>query len=236
MKSLIGRKIGMTQVFAEDGTAYPVTVVQVEPNVITAIKTKEKDGYEAVQIGYGAIKASRLNKPKLGLFTKINIDPKSSLHELALDDLSGLAIGQALTVNQFATGDMVDVTGTSKGKGFSGAIKRWHYTISPKSHGASGPHRSQGSMATVGRTNNRVHPGKKMAGHHGAKQITVLNLMVVGVDEARQAILIRGGIPGPNKALVHIRSAIKVQLGQPQIAKPLMTRTSVSVPTEVEGQ
>jgi len=234
MKSLIGKKVGMTQLFAEDGTAYPVTVVEVSPNVITAIKTVEKDGYSAVQIGFGDIKEKRLNKPQLGQFKKANVAAKASLHELELSEIGVLQVGEALTVNQFKPGDIVDVLGVSKGKGYSGAIKRWHFKIGPKGHGASGPHRSQGSMATVGRTNNRVHPGKKMAGHHGNKQTTVLNLLVVGVDEARNALLIRGGLPGPNKGLLKIRSAIKVQLGQVQVAKPLISRLTKPAAEEAE--
>ena len=234
MKSLIGKKVGMTQLFAEDGTAYPVTVVEVSPNVITAIKTVEKDGYSAVQIGFGDIKEKRLNKPQLGQFKKANVAVKASLHELELSEIGALQVGEALTVNQFKPGDIVDVLGVSKGKGYSGAIKRWHFKIGPKGHGASGPHRSQGSMATVGRTNNRVHPGKKMAGHHGNKQTTVLNLLVVGVDEARNALLIRGGLPGPNKGLLKIRSAIKVQLGQVQVAKPLISRLTKPAAEEAE--
>jgi large subunit ribosomal protein L3 len=236
MKSIIGKKIGMTQVFAEDGTAYPVTVVEVSPNVITAIKSVEKDGYEAVQVGFGDIKEKRLNKPKLGQFKKANVAVKASLHELQFADQSNFKVGDAITVTTFAVGDVVDVIGVSKGKGFSGAIKRWHFKIGPKAHGASGPHRSQGSMATVGRTNNRVHPGKKMAGHHGNKQTTVLNLLVVGVDEARQALLIRGGLPGPNKGLLKIRTAVKVQLGQPLTAKPLITRLPKPAAEQAEGQ
>jgi large subunit ribosomal protein L3 len=234
MKSLIGKKVGMTQLFAEDGTAYPVTVVEVSPNVVTAIKTVEKDGYSAVQVGFGDIKEKRLNKPQLGQFKKVNVAAKASLHELELSEIGSLQVGEALTVNQFKPGDVVDVIGVSKGKGYSGAIKRWHFKIGPKAHGASGPHRSQGSMATVGRTNNRVHPGKKMAGHHGNKQTTVLNLLVVGVDEARNALLIRGGLPGPNKGLLKIRSAIKVQLGQAQVAKPLISRLTQPAAEQAE--
>jgi large subunit ribosomal protein L3 len=236
MKSLIGKKVGMTQVFAEDGTAYPVTVVEVTPNVVTAIKTVEKDGYSAIQIGFGDIKEKRLNKPELGQFKKANVAAKASLHELQLSDASAIQVGDALTVNQFKVGDVVDVIGISKGKGYSGAIKRWHFKIGPKGHGASGPHRSQGSMATVGRTNNRVHPGKKMAGHHGNQQTTVLNLLVVGVDEARNALLIRGGLPGPNKGLLKIRSAVKTQLGQPLVAKPLINRQSQPAAEQAEGK
>ncbi len=224
MKALIGRKMGMTQVFAEDGTTYPVTVVEVLPNTITAIKTKEKDGYVGVQIGYKDIAEKRLNKPALGVYKKINVPAKTQLGELPFTDVSNLKVGDNLDVTVFKNGDIVDVIGTSKGKGFSGTIKRYHNTISPKSHGASYPHRGPGSMATVGRTNNRVHPGKHMAGHHGEKQATIINLLVVGVDKAKNALLVRGGIPGPNLGYVMIRSAIKTQLGQALVAKPLINR------------
>jgi large subunit ribosomal protein L3 len=224
MKALIGRKMGMTQVFAEDGTTYPVTVIEVLPNTITAIKSKEKDGYVSVQIGYKEIVEKRLNKPALGVYKKLNLTPKSHLGELPFTDVSNLKVGDNLDVTLFKNGDVVDVIGTSKGKGFSGTIKRYHNTISPKSHGASYPHRGPGSMATVGRTNNRVHPGKHMAGHHGEKQATIINLLVVGVDKAKNALLVRGGIPGPNLGYVMIRSAIKTQLGQALVAKPLINR------------
>jgi large subunit ribosomal protein L3 len=224
MKALIGRKMGMTQVFAEDGTTYPVTVIEVLPNTITAIKTKEKDGYVGVQIGYKDIVEKRLNKPALGIYKKINVAPKTHLGELPFTDVSNLKVGDNLDVTLFKNGEVVDVIGTSKGKGFSGTIKRYHNTISPKSHGASYPHRGPGSMATVGRTNNRVHPGKHMAGHHGEKQATVINLLVVGVDKAKNALLVRGGIPGANLGYVMIRSAIKTQLGQALVAKTLINR------------
>lgn len=228
MKALIGRKMGMTQVFAEDGTTYPVTVIEVLPNVITAIKSQEKDGYVSVQIGYQDVEEKKLNKPALGVYKKLNVAAKKRLAELPITDVSNLKVGDALDVTLFKNGDMVDVIGTSKGKGFSGTVKRYHNTISPKSHGASWPHRGAGSMATVGRTNNRIHPGKHMAGHHGDKQATVLNLMVVGVDKAKNAILVRGGIPGATLSYVTIRSAVKTQLGQTQVAKPLINRQAVA--------
>lgn len=228
MKALIGRKMGMTQVFAEDGTTYPVTVIEVLPNTITAIKSKEKDGYVGVQVGYLEVAEKRLNKPALGVYKKINQTPKKTLSELPFSDVSNLKVGDNLDVTLFKNGDVVDVIGTSKGKGFSGSVKRHHFTVSPKSHGASWPHRGPGSMATVGRTNNRIHPGKKMAGHHGEKQATIQNLLVVGVDKAKNALLVRGGIPGPNLGYVMVRSAIKTQLGQALVAKPLINRQAVA--------
>jgi large subunit ribosomal protein L3 len=228
MKTLIGRKMGMTQVFAEDGTTYPVTVIEVLPNTITALKTKEKDGYIAVQIGYQDVEEKRLSKPALGVYKKINVSPKKRLGELFYTDVNGFKVGDNLDVTQFKNGDVVDVIGTSKGKGYSGTVKRYHNTISPKSHGASWPHRGAGSMATVGRTNNRIHPGKHMAGHHGKKQATILNLLVVGVDKAKNALLVRGGIPGPNLGYVVVRTAIKTQLGQALVAKPLINRQAAA--------
>jgi large subunit ribosomal protein L3 len=228
MKTLIGRKMGMTQVFAEDGTTYPVTVIEVLPNTITAIKTIEKDGYVAVQIGYQDVEEKRLSKPALGVYKKINVAAKKRLGELFYTDINGFKVGDNLDVTQFKNGDVVDVIGTSKGKGYSGTVKRYHNTISPKSHGASWPHRGAGSMATVGRTNNRIHPGKHMAGHHGKKQATILNLLVVGVDKAKNALLVRGGIPGPNLGYVVVRTAIKTQLGQALVAKPLINRQAAA--------
>lgn len=228
MKALIGRKMGMTQVFAEDGTTYPVTVIEVLPNIITAIKNQEKDGYVGVQVGYLDVEEKRLNKPALGVYKKLNLPAKQTLSELPFSDVSNLKVGDQLDVTLFKNGDIVDVIGTSKGKGFTGTIKRYHHTISPKSHGASYPHRGPGSMATVGRTNNRVHPGKTMAGHHGKKQATIINLLVVGVDKAKNALLVRGGIPGPNLGYVMIRTAIKTQLGQPLVAKPLINRQAAT--------
>jgi large subunit ribosomal protein L3 len=228
MKTLIGRKMGMTQVFAEDGTTYPVTVIEVLPNTITAIKTKEKDGYVAVQIGYQDVEEKRLSKPALGVYKKINVAAKKRLGELFYTDINGFKVGDNLDVTQFKNGDVVDVIGTSKGKGYSGTVKRYHNTISPKSHGASWPHRGAGSMATVGRTNNRIHPGKHMAGHHGKKQATILNLLVVGVDKAKNALLVRGGIPGPNLGYVVVRTAIKTQLGKALVSKPLINRQATA--------
>lgn len=224
MKSILGRKMGMTTVFAEDGIMYPVTVVEVLPNVVTQVKTVETDGYAAVQVGYEEKKEHRANKAEKGIFAKANTTPKYELAELQGEELANFKVGDSITVDLFKVGDVVDVIGNSKGKGFSGAIKRWHYTIGPKGHG-SGYHRGSGSFATVGRTNNRVHPGKKSSGHHGDKQATILNLVVVQVLPEKNAILIKGALPGPKKSIVKIRSAIKAQLGQPTVVKPLLNRT-----------
>lgn len=219
MKQIVGRKMGMTQVFAEDGTMYAVTVVEVLPNVVTQVKTLEKDGYQAIQVGYEEKKENRCNKCEKGIFAKANTTPKYELKELKADEMLNYNVGDKLTVDLFKTGDVVDVTGTSKGKGFSGAIKRYHYAIGPKGHG-SGFHRSSGSFATNGRTNNRVHH-KKAAGHHGNYTTTTLNLLVVGVDAEKNALLIKGALPGANKSIVTIRSAVKVQRSA-KVAKPLV--------------
>ena len=207
MKSILGRKIGMTQVFATDGTQYPVTVIEVLPNVVTQIKTKETDGYEAVQVGYEDKKENRCNKAELGVFKKAGVAPKYEVAELHFSDAS-YNVGDEIKADVFEAGEIIDVIGTSKGHGFTGAIKRWHYTIGPKGHG-SGYHRGPGSFATNGRCNNRVHPGKKMAGHHGNKQATVLNLTIVAVDMTNNAILVKGAVPGPKKSIVMLRSAVK---------------------------
>ena len=208
MKSIVGRKMGMTQVFATDGTQYPVTVIEVLPNVVTQIKTKEKDGYEAVQVGYEDKKEQRCTKPELGVFKKAGVSPKYELVELRFSEMN-YKLGDEIKADIFSAGEVIDVIGTSKGHGFTGAIKRWHFHIGPKGHGAGFPHRGPGSMATNGRCNNRIHPGKKMAGHHGDKQATILNLSIVAVDLANNAILVKGSVPGPKKSIVVLRSAVK---------------------------
>jgi len=225
MKSILGRKMGMTQVFAEDGTMYPVTVVEVLPNVVTQIKTIEKDGYEAVQVGYEEKKESRANKAEKGIFAKANTTPKYELAELKGDELAKFQVGEQINCDLFAKGEIVDVTGVSKGRGFTGRIKRWHFTIGPKGHG-SGFHRTSGSTGTNGRTDAKIHPGKKAAGHSGNQQTTVLNLLIVDVIPEKNAILIKGALPGPKKSLVTIRSAVKEQKGNPKVAKPIINRSA----------
>lgn len=226
MKQIVGRKMGMTQVFATDGTMYPVTVIEVLPNVVTQKKTIEKDGYEAIQVGYEEKKENRANKAEKGIFAKANTTPKYELKELKGDEMAKYNVGDSITVDIFQAGDVIDVTGTSKGKGFSGAIKRYGYTIGPKGHG-SGYHRGSGSYATIGRTNNRIHPGKKSAGHHGNKTATILNLVVVAVDASKNALLVKGAIPGPTKSIVTVRSAVKAQKGTKTI-KALVNNTAAA--------
>lgn len=208
MKSVIGYKIGMTQVFTEEGLCIPVTVVEVEPNVVLQKRSLEKDGYEALVIGMGDTRENLLTKPELGQFKKANVSAKGVVKEIKGDELMGFEVGQEVTVSIFNAGDVVDVTGTTKGKGFAGVIKTYGHAIGPKGHG-SGSHRVIGTFATNGRTNNRVHPGKKMPGHHTVLNKTILNLEVVSVDVENNALLIKGAIPGPKKGLVTVRSAVK---------------------------
>lgn len=208
MKSVIGYKIGMTQVFTEEGICIPVTVVEVEPNVVLQKRSLEKDGYEALVIGMSDTRENLLTKPELGQFKKANVSTKKVVKEIKGDELMGFEVGQEVTVSIFNAGDLVDVTGTTKGKGFAGVIKTYGHAIGPKGHG-SGSHRVIGTFATNGRTNNRVHPGKKMPGHHTALNKTILNLEVVSVDVENNALLIKGAIPGPKKGLVTVRSAVK---------------------------
>ena len=220
MKSILGRKVGMTQVFTTEGAMIPVTVVEVLPNVVLQKKTKEKDGYDALQVGYEEKRENITSKPLKGIFAKANTSTKQFVKEIKGDELNGYEVGQSVTVDIFKAGEVVDVVGTSKGKGFSGSVKRHGNSIGPKGHG-SGYHRGVGSMATVGRTNNRIHPGKKMPGHDGNEQSTILNLEVVSVDAEKNAILVKGCIPGPNKGLVTIRTAVKAQKNSPK-AKTLV--------------
>lgn len=215
MKSIVGRKMGMTQVFAQDGTMYPVTVVEVLPNVVTQVKTAEKDGYNAIQVGYEDKKESRCSKPELGQFKAANCSPKYVLKELQNDETT-YNVGDEIKCDIFAKNDVIDVVGTSKGRGFLGAIQRYGYKIGPKGHG-SGYHRGSGSFATNGRTNNRVHPGKKSAGHQGNSQVTVQNLVVVAVDPANNAILVKGCVPGAKKSIVVLKSASKAILVKPDV-------------------
>ena len=230
MKSILGRKAGMTQVFTTDGVMVPVTVIEVLPNVVLQKKTVENDGYEALQVGYEEKRANITNKPSKGIFDKANTTPKKFVKEIGGDEMNAYNVGDEVKVGIFKAGDVVDVIGTSKGKGFSGSIKRFGYSIGPKAHG-SGYHRGIGSIATVGRTNNRIHPGTKMPGHHGNQRVTVQNLEVVSVDETRNAILVKGCIPGPKKSLVTVRTAVKAQRKAPT-AKTLVNYTAESTVSE----
>jgi large subunit ribosomal protein L3 len=228
MKSIIGRKIGMTSVFTEDGLSYPVTVVEVLPNVVLQKKTKEKDGYEALQVGYEDKKAQRANKCEQGIAKKANTAPKYFVRELEGDEIYGNhEVGSSVDCSILAAGDMVDVTGLSKGHGYSGVIKRYHATIGPKGHG-SGYHRQIGSLATNGRTNNRVHPGKHMGGQWGPKTRTVLNLSIVSVDPSKNCVLIRGSVPGPDLSIIKIRNTVR-DYAKPFVVSPLVDYTKETI-------
>ena len=230
MKEIIGRKMGMTQVHTEDGSMYAVTVIEVLPNVVTLKKTKEHDGYESIQVGYEDKKENSLNKCEKGIFAKANVSPKQFLFELKGDEMNNFEVGSEIKANLFNAGDIVDVIGTSKGRGYAGVIKRWGQAIGPKGHG-SGYHRQQGSFANNGRCNNRVIPGKKMSGHMGNQSATVLNQIIVKVDADKNYILVRGGVPGPKKSIVKIRSAVKPSL-QKFAVKPVIDRSVKTEATE----
>jgi large subunit ribosomal protein L3 len=220
MKSIIGRKMGMTEVFAADGTMYPVTVIEVLPNVVVAKKTKEKDGYEALQIGYEDKAERHANKCELGIFKKANVSPKQHLYELKGDEVFAKNVGENVTCDIFKAGEVVDVIGTTKGHGYSGTIKMYGHTIGPKAHG-SGYHRQIGSLANNGRTNNRVIPGKTMSGHWGPQQATIQNLTIIESNPEKGFIIVKGGVPGTKKSIVMIRSAILAQFHKP-VMKPLV--------------
>lgn len=206
-KSLLGQKIGMTQIFTEDGNMVPVTVVLAEPNIVVQIKTTEKEGYDSIQVGYGLIREKLVNKPRKGHFRKSGIEFKRYLREFRLDDCSQYKIGSEINVNIFSEGDRVDVIGKSKGKGFQGTIKRWNGHRGPMSHGSKF-HRSVGSMGASSDP-SRTFKNKKMPGRMGGKKCTVQNLEIAAVIPERNVILIKGCIPGPNKSIVQIRDCIK---------------------------
>ena len=209
MKGILGRKLGMTQVFTVDGTLIPVTVVEVKPNVVLQKKTKEVDGYEALQLGYEDVKENRYKKPAVGHAKKANTAPKHYIREFKADELYATTeVGAELKADVFTAGDVVDVTGTSKGKGYAGQIKRNNGTIGPKSHG-SGHHRHVGSLATNGRNNGVVNKGLVLPGQMGAVKTTNQNLTVVKVDAEEGYILIKGNVPGPRKGLVEIKTTVK---------------------------
>ena len=221
MKAILGRKVGMTQVFATDGTTIPVTVVEVLPNIVLQKKTIENDGYDALQVGIEDKRENLANKAELGHVKAANTAPKKFVKELQGDELAKYNVGDEITVDIFQAGEYVDVTGVSKGKGFSGVIKRYGFHIGPKGHG-SGYHRGVGTLATNGRTNNRIYPGRKMPGHHGNETKTILNLTVVAVMPEKNALLIKGAIPGANKSVVVVRSAVKSHRNVPA-AKTLVS-------------
>ena len=207
-KAIIGKKVGMTQVFTDDGRVEPVTVIEAGPCYVTQIKSTEKDGYNSVQVAFGDIKEKNVNKCQAGAFKKAGVEAKRVLKELKFDDTTKFAVGQEIKADIFAEGDVVDVTGTSKGHGFTGVIKRWNQQRLKMTHGVGPVHREVGSMG-ANSTPSRVFKGKKMPGHYGHETVTVQNLKVVRVDADRNFILVKGAIPGPKNSIVTIKSAVK---------------------------
>lgn len=207
-KGIIGKKIGMTQIFDESGKVIPVTVVEAGPCVVVQKKTVENDGYNAVQIGFSDKKASRVNKPQQGHFAKAGVAAKRVLKELRLDDIDSVNVGDLIKANIFADGEYVDVTGTSKGKGFQGTIKRWNGARLKETHGTGPVHRHAGSMGACS-TPSRIFKGKKMPGHMGAETVTVQNLVVAKVDAENNLLAIKGAVPGPKGGTVVVFNSVK---------------------------
>lgn len=208
MIGLIGRKVGMTRVFTEEGVSIPVTVVEVEANRVAQVKTLETDGYAAIQVTTGAKKANRVNKAEAGHFAKAGVEAGRGLWEFRLENGEEFAVGAELTVELFNETKKVDVTGTSKGKGFQGAVKRWNFRTQDMTHGNSLSHRAPGSIGQC-QTPGRVFKGKKMAGHMGAERVTTQNLEIVRVDAERNLLLIKGAVPGATGGNVIVKPAVK---------------------------
>ena len=207
-KGIIGKKIGMTQIFDEIGNVIPVTVIEAGPCVVTQKKTAENDGYEAVQLGFMDAKEKRLSKPAKGHFAKAGVAAKKHLKEFRLEDCSALNVGDTVTAETFAAGDKVDVTGITKGRGYTGAIKRWNHHTLCSTHGVGPIHREVGSMG-ANSTPSRVFKNKKMAGQYGNEQVTVLNLKVVKIDAEKNLIAVKGAIPGAKNGIVFLRDSVK---------------------------
>lgn len=205
-KAIIGKKLGMTQVFLADGTMVPVTVIQAGPCTVTQVKTAERDGYQAVQLGFDEVPEHKLNKPELGHLKNAGVTVKH-LHEFKLEGAQ-LEVGAKVNCDTFAAGEYVDITGTSKGHGFSGVIKRWNQHRLKETHGVGPVHREVGSMGPIS-SPSRVMPGKNLPGHYGVEQVTVLNLSVVKVDKELGVILVKGAVPGAKNSIVYIRNAVK---------------------------
>ena len=206
-KAIIGKKLGMTQLFDNNGNVVPVTVIEAGPCVIAQKKTTENDGYEAVQVGFGDLKASKVNKPMKGHFAKGDVAPKKVLREFRFDDVAAMNVGDIIKADVFAEGEAVDVRGTSKGKGYAGTIKRWNFGRLKESHGTGPVHRHGGSLGVIDPA--RIFKGKKMAGHLGAEKVTVQNLDIVKVDVENNLIAIKGAIPGPKNGIVVIADSVK---------------------------
>ena len=208
VNGIIGRKVGMTQIFEESGEAVPVTIIEAGPCPIVQLKTQEKDGYQAIQLGFGKQKEGRTNKPKQGHLAKAGVEPTFVLREFRVQSLDDISVGNIVDASVFSQGELVDVTGTSKGRGFSGVVRRWNFAGGKKSHGGEQDLRRPGSIGASA-TPSRVFKGKKMAGRHGAKRHTVQNLSVMQADPERNLLVVKGAVPGPPNGLLLIRKAVK---------------------------
>ena len=206
-KGIIGKKIGMTQIFDEIGNVVPVTVIQAGPCVVAQKKTVETDGYNAVQLGFADVKEKHMTKAEKGHFAKAGVENKKHLKEFRLDDISAINVGDVITADTFAAGDKVDVTGMTKGRGYSGVIKRWNHHHLRMTHGTGPIHRQPGSMGVIDPA--RIFKNKKMAGQYGNEQVTVLNLKVVKIDSEKNLIAVKGAIPGAKDGIVFIRDSVK---------------------------
>ncbi len=207
-KAIIGKKLGMTQIFSPDGKVIPVTVIEAGPCSVVQVKTVERDGYQAIKLGFDKVSEKALNKPELGQFKKAGVEPQRVLKEFRLEDCSSYEVGAQVTCDVFAVGDKVDVIGTTKGHGYTGVIKRWNQHKLRATHGVGPVHREVGSMG-ANSSPSRVFKNKHLAGQYGCEQVTILNLEVVMVDLARNAILVKGAVPGPKGGYVSIRNSVK---------------------------
>ena len=205
-KALLGRKIGMTQIFSEHGKVIPVTVIEAGPCTVVQVKTKDADGYDAIQLGFGDVKAKKVTKPSAGHFKKANVEPKKHLREFRLEEIS-YNVGDELKADLFTAGEFVDITGTTKGKGFQGVIKRHGQSRGPMGHGSM-YHRRPGSMGPTS-TPGRVFKGKKLPGHMGMQTVTIQKLEIVNVDTNKNVILVKGSVPGNKGAILKIRNSVK---------------------------
>ena len=209
VNEVYGKKIGMTQIFNEEGKVIPVTVIEAGPCVVSQVKTEETDGYNSIQLGFGAIKESKVNKPERGHFTKANIAPARYLREFRVDSIEDVKVGDELKADIFMAGDKIDIQGTSKGKGFQGVIKRHGQHRGPMGHGSM-YHRRPGSMGSTS-TPGRVFKGKKLPGHMGAETVTIQNLEVIKVDLDKNIILVKGSVPGAKGSILKIKSSVKAK-------------------------
>lgn len=207
-KAIIGRKLGMTQIFSPDGKVIPVTVIEAGPCPVVQVKTVDRDGYSAVKLGFKKVSEKELNKPNLGQFKKAGVEPHKYLKEFRLDNAETYAVGQTVSCDTFVAGDKVDVVGITKGHGFTGVIKRWNQHRLKETHGVGPVHREVGSMGSISDP-SRVFKNKHLAGQYGVEQVTIQNLEVVKVDAQRNAILVRGAVPGPKGGIVTLKNSVK---------------------------